>query len=397
MKPWELPFATPSLEGTGGVVREDLEDFLVEELPLYEPSGSGEHVYLKLEKRGLSTFEAVRRITRALGLSERVAGYAGLKDARAVTIQTVSLSGVDPEHVLGLDLRGIRVLEVNRHRNKLKKGHLRGNRFRIRIRDVAPGSADRADRILEQLQRNGVPNGFGPQRFGLFGNSHLLGRALLQHDGRSFYRELLEGGGQAPGRAACASLLSGDARRALSQLPPGQALERRAVEQVMRCDGSLDLACQHIDRSLRTLYLAAAQAELFNAVLRRRFDDYNRLLQGDLAWLHRNGAVYLVLDLEAEERRCARFEVSPSGPLFGRRTTAPAGQPLMIENKVLERCGLDARLFRDGMPLQGARRPLRVPVESEPSLTDSDGSLWVSFSLPKGAYATLVLREVMKT
>ena len=397
MRPWELPYATASLDGIGGVVREALEDFRVEELPLYEASGSGEHVYLTFEKRGLTTFEAVHRITRALGLSERVAGYAGLKDARAVTIQTVSLSGTDPVKVQGLELPGIRVLDVNLHRNKLKLGHLRGNRFKIRIRDAVEGSVARADRVLEQLTRDGVPNGFGPQRFGLFGNSHRLGRAYLEQDGRSFFRELLQGGGNDSGAAACESLLSGDARQALAQIPPGHTLERRAVQLAIRYQGDLNLACRRFDRSLTALYAAAVQAELFNAVLRERFSTYNRLLEGDLAWLHRNGAVFLVENLDEEQKRCECFEVSPSGPLFGRRTSQPAGQPQKLEQEVLDRCGLDARLFLDGMPLRGARRPLRVPIEAEPVEADSDGSLCVSFSLPKGAYATVVLREIMKT
>ena len=134
------PYLTADIHGTGGVIKESPDDFIVSEIPAYQPSGSGEHLYLTIEKRGISTLEAIRRIAGRLKLSDRDVGYAGMKDAVGVTRQTISLQGTKPEVALSLQLDGITVCSVIRHTNKLKPGHLKGNRFQITIRGVAPGA-----------------------------------------------------------------------------------------------------------------------------------------------------------------------------------------------------------------------------------------------------------------
>ena len=126
------------IPGTGGRIRAELEDFEVEEIPLYPASGAGEHVYLEIEKRGVSTREAVRRLARALGVRPEGFGFAGQKDSRAVARQRLTVAGVDAARVAGAQARGVRVLSAAPHGKKLRLGHLRGNRFRVRIRDVTP-------------------------------------------------------------------------------------------------------------------------------------------------------------------------------------------------------------------------------------------------------------------
>lgn len=397
MTPWRLPYITSDLDGIGGVLREEPEDFVVEELPQYAACGSGEHLYLTIEKRGLTTLEAVRRIARALSIKDRLVGYAGLKDARAVTVQTLSVQGVTQDAAERLDLPGIRILRAALHRNKLRKGHLRGNRFRIRVRDVPAEMSARANAVLAALAERGVPNAFGPQRFGSSGNTHLLGRAFLADDPVDFFRELLAGGGDAAGLAAVESLKAGDFKRALEQIPSGRRLERRALQAVLRFGGDLARARDAIDKPLRMLYLSAVQSELFNQVLRARLDRFDQLLEGDLAWLHRNGAVFLVEDPAAEQERCERLEISPSGPLFGEKMSLPAGEPGRIEKDVLEASGVSQALPRFGRSLPGARRSLRVPLGEYHIESASPNSVWIEFTLPPGAYATVVLREVMKS
>jgi len=130
-------YLTSHIHGTGGIIKETPEDFLVEEVPSYLPCGEGEHSYAVIEKRGITTLEAIRRISHALKVSERDIGYAGMKDAAGVTRQTLSIPRVAPEVCSSVDIHGIKVLSAARHRNKLKLGHLAGNRFRVRIRGVA--------------------------------------------------------------------------------------------------------------------------------------------------------------------------------------------------------------------------------------------------------------------
>ena len=153
-----LPFLTGDLPGVGGHSKDRAEDFLVEELPLYEPSGEGTHTYFVIEKRGMTTMAAVKAVARALGRQARDIGYAGLKDARAVTRQTLSVEHIDPERVGNLYIMGLEILSVAQHRNKLKRGHLRGNRFVLNIRETEPNPRPRAEAIMNVLADRGLPN-----------------------------------------------------------------------------------------------------------------------------------------------------------------------------------------------------------------------------------------------
>jgi tRNA pseudouridine13 synthase len=181
-----MRYLTTDLPGTGGRIKERPEDFRVTEVPLYHPSGAGDHVYLLVEKTGLGSLEAADAVARALGRPRHVVGMAGLKDAQSVARQWMSLEHVDIDKAMHLDLPGVRVLAVSRHRNKLKVGHLAGNRFEVRIRGCRPGARGAAARVLEVLQARGVPNWFDYQRFGRRADNHLLGRDLVLGDYRGF-------------------------------------------------------------------------------------------------------------------------------------------------------------------------------------------------------------------
>src|SRR5438093_10165682 len=133
-----LPYVTRDLPGIGGVIKQRAEDFFVQEIPLYEPSGEGEHVYCEIQKVGLTTFQTVGQIARALNISPREIGYAGMKDAHAISRQVFSIWGTTPEAVMALRIPDLTVQWASRHGNKLRLGHLAGNRFAIKIRDVNP-------------------------------------------------------------------------------------------------------------------------------------------------------------------------------------------------------------------------------------------------------------------
>src|SRR4051794_29288868 len=156
----DLPYLTPDFPGLAGTIKQRAEDFFVQELPLYEPSGQGEHVYCEIQKVGLSTFDAVHQIARALDVSSRDIGYAGMKDARAVTRQMLSILGTSEDAVRALKFPNLSVLWAARHDNKLRLGHLAGNRFVIKIRDVQPTDVVKLRPVLDVIEKRGLPNYF---------------------------------------------------------------------------------------------------------------------------------------------------------------------------------------------------------------------------------------------
>jgi tRNA pseudouridine13 synthase len=393
-----LPFLTAGHAGIGGRIKVKPEDFVVEEIPLYAPSGAGQHVYACLEKRGFSTPQAVSAVARALGVPAGAIGYAGLKDARAITRQVISIDGVQPAQVEALDLPGIQILWVNRHRNKLKTGHLAGNRFTLRVRDVSRDILPAAEAVLDELRRRGVPNYFGEQRFGGRGNTHRLGAALLRGDAQAFLSEYLgrpQPGERADAQAARSAFDAGDYAAALAQWPPSLRDERRVLAALAR-HGNVEQALRALDKKLRGLFISAYQSHLFNRLLAQRIQTLDRLQSGDVAFIHASGAAFVVQDAALEQPRADRFEISPSGPLFGPKCLLAEGVPGQQERAALEESGLSLAEFRlPGLKFKGARRPFRIPLAD--GQVGWDDGLMISFRLPPGSYATEVLREVMKT
>jgi len=392
-------FLTARFPGTGGRIKEEPDDFQVDEIPLYQACGEGEHLYLEVEKRGVTTFETVKRLARALGVAERDMGYAGLKDERALTRQFISVPGISPERAMGLDLEGIRILSARRHRNKLRIGHLAGNRFRVRIRETVPGALDHALDSLHVLEQIGVPNRFGEQRYGALGNSHLIGRAILRADFEEASRQVIgdpEVISNDRWRLAAEAFRQDRFERALQEFPPRFHSERRLIQDLM-AGKTWRQAVFGLPRKLLRLYLSAYQSSLFDRVVAMRMATLETLWQGDLAYRHDNGACFLVEDPAAEQERADRFEISPSGPMFGYKMTMAAGQAGILEESLLEKEKLDLKSFRigEGLSMEGERRPLRVPL-GEVSAVAEDGGLLLQFALPRGSYATCVLLEIMK-
>lgn len=392
-------FLTAELTGTGGSIRQQPEDFQVDEIPLYEPSGTGDHLYLWVEKSGLTTYDLLRELANALKCDERDLGYAGLKDARAVTRQTVSVPLRKPEEIIGLEIPGVTILAARLHRNKLRPGHLAGNRFRIRIHQPGPDSLQRAAAILALLETTGVPNRFGEQRYGSLGNSHRIGRSILRKDYRTAVDEIIGNPAEIshPGwRLAVEAYHLGDLKTAIAKLPRHCRPERRLLEMIE--DGtSLGKAVLAMPRKLLRLYLSAYQSSLFDSLVDQRLDSLNQIWPGDLAYKHINGACFLVTDPVVEQLRAETFEISPTAPLFGCKTRLAEGRAGQLEQNLLDSENLFLKSFRmsGGLSMDGERRPLRVPVRS-PEAVMEGADLWISFSLPKGSFATTVLAEVMK-
>jgi tRNA pseudouridine13 synthase len=393
-------YLTEDLPGIGGVIKEHIEDFVVEELPLYAPAGAGEHTFFEIQKAGLSTFQAVRDLARALGVPQNQIGYAGLKDAQAITRQVLSVQGVPPEAVTALNLPNIRILWAERHRNKLQIGHLRGNRFTIRIRGVEQSALPACQAILDMLARRGVPNRYGPQRFGQRGDSARLGHAVARKDAQGFIRSFL--GGPHPHeterlQAARQRFEAGQWQEALDLLPANMADERRALQVLIRTQGDTRQAYATVPKRLKMFLLSAYQSALFNRVLEARLQTLDRVCAGDLAMIHPGRSIFRVEDEAAEQPRASRFEISPTGPIFGFKMMQASGQQGELEASILAAEGLTLEDWRigEGIKARGERRALRFQVHT-PELWYEDG-LMLRFWLPKGCYATIVLAELMKT
>ena len=324
-----------------------------------------------------------------------------MKDAVGVTRQSVSLQKVRAEDALALGLDGITVLSAVRHTNKLKLGHLKGNRFRIVVRGVAESAAETTSAILNVLQRRGVPNYFGSQRYGAQGNSHLIGAAMLRRDWQGAVESLI---GEADAiqddqwRAAISAYRLGDPIEALRLMPRHCRSERDVLQRLIARPEAWERAFAVVHPRLKKLYLSACQSFLFDRVVEERLDQIDQVRAGDLAWKHLNGACFLVEDATAEAPRAAAFEISASGPMFGCRMTQPGGAVLAAEEHLLAGAGFRGADFDlgGGLRMEGERRPLRVPL-GEPSFQVDGDLLRLEFSLPKGSYATSLLREITKT
>lgn len=337
---------TRSLPGSGGLFKAVPEDFVVDEVPAYPPAGEGGHTFLRIEKRALTSDEAVARLCAALAVARDEVGIAGVKDRQAVTRQWISVPNVDPERALALTLDGVRVLEAARHGHKLRTGHLRGNRFTLTVRGTTDG-VSRAQAIFAALERSGVANYFGAQRFGARGDNAQGGKALLRDGGSG----------------------------------------------------------KRLSRSQRRLLVSAYQSELFNRYLDRRIDDglLARALLGDVLKKSDTCGLFTVDEaalLEAQARLDAGALVV-TGPMFGHKMMAPpSGSPASErEQAVIAEEGLEPADFAVlGKLAEGTRRPLTVPLAAaEVRAAEEPNAIVLSFTLPPGAYATLVLGEVMKT
>jgi len=305
-----------------------------------------------------------------------------------------------PEDVKGLEIPGVTILSARLHGNKLRPGHLAGNRFQIRIHQPDQEGLSRAETILGVLQDIGVPNRFGEQRYGSLGNSHRIGRAILRNDFDAAIREIIgdpkeinhEGW-----KLAAEAFHAGDLKTALEKLPRHCRPERRLLEMVQ--EGKIPRkAVLAMPRKLLRLYLSAYQSCLFDRLVDMRMASLERIWPGDLAYKHVNGACFLVTDPEVEQPRADSFEISPTAPLFGYKSKLAKGQAGLLEQSLLDKEKLNLEAFRlsGGLAMEGERRPLRVPIQAPECIREKD-SLLVTFSLPKGSFATTVLSEIMKT
>jgi tRNA pseudouridine13 synthase len=339
-----LPFLTADLPGVGGELKQQASDFEVEEIPAYLPNGAGEHLFLWIEKTGIGAEQLSRHIVQTLRLSKHDLGVAALKDRHAITRQFVSVPSKYEEQITALDTDQIRVLSAVRHGNKLKTGHVRGNRFSILIRNVAPGSAETARQIATCLKELGAPNYFGDQRFGVDGETSRLGFDLLRGE------------------------------QTADDIHPARR------------------------RFLLRFALSSAQSVLFNQALSERLLDglLRKVLFGDVMQVAASGGVFLSEDPAADQLRFETQEIGITGPMYGPKMKLPGGDVAQREAKILRENNVQVEDFQRYQQLtNGTRRPFLV-FPQDLSITEEPEGLRFRFSLPSGCYATVVLREFQK-
>jgi tRNA pseudouridine13 synthase len=325
------------------VLRHRPEDFVVEELDAFAPSGDGEHVLLTVRKRSLNTAFVAQRIARWAGVPDSAVGYAGLKDRHAVATQrfTVHLPGkpTPPTAALAFAEAGsdesLEVLEVARHARKLPRGALAGNRFTLTLREVE-GTRDAIAERIDAVAARGVPNYFGEQRFGRAGGN--VAQALAMFGGR------------------------------------------------------------RVKREQRALLLSAARSELFNRVLSRRVVDgsWDAALDGEAWMLDGSHSVFGPEPFDARlAQRLAAFDIHPTGPLWGEGELRCAGACAALEREVA-RAGDGPALTRglEAARLRQERRATRLRPLAWSCDWPEPTTLRLGFTLPPGAYATAVLAEL---
>lgn len=339
---------TQDLPGIGGRIKQQPEDFEVEEIPAYEPCGTGAFLYLWIEKRDMGAEYFARTIARRLGIPVSEVGTAGLKDRQAVTRQMVSVPEEAEAQLPQLEGEGLRVLRVSRHGNKLKPGHLHGNRFRILVREPSSDAANLLPPIVERLRKFGVPNYYGLQRFGRERETLNLGLDLLY--------------------------------------AAKDAEELKRVSRKVR------------NPFVRKLALSAGQSALFNHYLSQRLQAglMHQVMQGDVMAKRPFGGMFVARDLAAEQARFDARETVPAGPIFGRKTFPAEADAAAFESQVLHDAQLTIASFHGfGKLLQGTRRhnlvfPDDLAYEQQPE------GIRLTFTLPAGSYATVLLHELMK-
>jgi tRNA pseudouridine13 synthase len=338
-----LPYITPDIPGIGGRIKARPEHFVVEEIPLYEPSGVGDHLYVSVTKTEATTRDVQLELAELFGLKPEDVGKAGLKDRNAVTTQTfsVNLQGavVAPDEAKRIieDGLGVKVNWASYHGHKLRAGHLRGNRFTVTVTDLGVSLSHALELIGQvsgRLNLHGLPNYYGEQRTGEEGDNIASGWEILQ--GRKRIR----------------------------------------------------------DRWLSRLLVSSYQSYLCNRYLAERISRglFGRLLLGDVAKKHDTGGLFIVESLE-EQTRYEAGEISFTAPMVGYKMMRPRGDAAALEDEVLDASGLtDEQLRR--CKAKGTRRMGRVFPQV--SYSEAPEGVRLTFTLPTGAYATIILREFMK-
>ena len=332
-------------------------DFVVEELPLYEFSGEGEHLILFIRKKSLSTLELVSMIAKHLGIKNKEIGYAGLKDKHAMTKQYISVLKKYEEQMDNFSHDGVKIISKAYHNNKIRTGHLKGNRFFIKLKKVNPTSAQKIDEALKKISKQGMPNFFGYQRFGNDGDNHILGEKIAKGEKKERNPKIKR-------------LLINAYQSHLFNLWLSRRLEINTLIQNFKPQELESL----LNMPNNELVKMKAQKHPF------------KLINGDIMEHYPYGRLF---DFDGQEDDCNRFNdrgISPTGLLCGKKVKISSDTAGEIEKD-----------FDDEINADGARRYAWVfPEDVEGRFKQEEAQYELNFSLPKGSYATVLIEELAK-
>jgi len=339
---FSIPYITKNQQGIGGEIKTVPEDFIVDEIPAYEPSGTGEHLFIHITKKGITTKDVQKALAHKFNIKMKDVEFAGIKDKHALTSQFFSawlLDKQDPELVYSLEEElPVKINSAKFHQRKIKKGHLWGNQFDILIRNIDSSTEEaleRTHKIISEIHKQGLPNFYGTQRFGIEGDNAQQGF------------EILKG------------------------------------ERNIR------------NKWLKRFLLSSFQSHVFNHYLCKRIEQglFSQIMPGDIAKKQDTGGIFVVEDQETDQQRFDRKEICFTGPMFGKKMTPAQDEALSFEQAIMEENNITTEEFRKAK-VNGTRRAGIILPQI--SASSEEEGIRVKFSLPKGAFATIVLRELMK-
>lgn len=339
-------------------------DFVVQEVPLYEPSGEGEHLYVVVRKKSLSTPELIKILSSTLGVSSKEIGYAGLKDKNALTTQALTLPKKF-EEVLSksqdtLNQKNIKILSITPHANKLRIGHLKGNKFFIRLKKVQKSDLSKIKEVMKKISKFGMPNYFGFQRFGKFGDNYLEGKAIV--DGKKKLRD-----------KKLSTFLISSYQSHLFNLWLSQRIKTSLFIQ--------DFSPKELAKALELQSLPPISS--LDSLLSQPHPF--KLLEGELMHHYPYGKLFAMSDSKSEAQRFMDKDIVPCGVLSGKKITLPSLDALSYQEEFLDHSIKEI----------GSHRFAWVfPEDLEYRYIEEKAHLELNFFLPKGSYATILLETL---
>ncbi|MEA3513453.1 MAG: tRNA pseudouridine(13) synthase TruD [Campylobacterota bacterium] len=335
--------------------KQSKDDFVVTEVPLYEFSGEGEHMVLKIRKKDLTTWDALKIISDTIGCKNRDIGYAGLKDKNAMTIQYISIHKSFEEKIDKFEHPQIKIVEKTYHNNKIKIGHLKGNKFFIRLKRVMPMHKMKLESALQQIATNGMPNYFGFQRFGIDGNNYKKGEALINGTLKVRDRKLKKMYINAYQSFLFNSWLS----------------KRIEISKIIDNFKAQEIA-EKLNLSIETIKDIQTQQHPF------------KVLKGDVFNHYPYGKLFYIEDINEESEKFFKHDRVPTGLLSGSKTKYAIDDALKFEEDYIKETK------------EGGSRRFAWIFPSDISSEYKEEKAWfeLSFELPKGSYATELISEL---
>lgn len=400
---------------TGGKIRQKNEDFYVEEVPLQQPTGEGQNTWIQIEKNGRTTLDVVLDMAKVMHISRKRTGFAGMKDRSAITRQWLCISNITPEELPDFNelLHNVEILNIIPSQKKLRMGQLKGNKFKLNIRDTNNPDEDVAiaEDVLEQLKITGVPNYYGYQRFGeVRSTTHLVGKCLVEGDIKKAVDTYIGNPNEEEHNIhyeARKLYDEGNIQQAYDMMPKSMRYEKSMIRVLLdakRKHGKLvekDYinAIESLPKPLKRMFVNAYESYLFNKIVNERAKiGVNKYYPGDIIidederWIHD-------INEDIIQEQLDNFTLNPTAPLIGSKVPLAEGAEGKIERQVMLNEGIKKEEFEcpktPKLGSHGIRRSVRFKIE-DTNVTKLDDGICVEFFIPRGCYATAVLREIIK-